>query len=164
MLRHKIFIFIIMKRFLHFFIAAVISCCFGISCEKNEMGDKPQIGSMEDLLGTYSVTVEDYVIWGLDDGVIHDKGIITITQIDEDRVKLRGLISTTGILVDGNLYLDSTTNTDSYGYITRKFDSALFGAGILTIFSKATGQLSTTPNGTRYPYSSNCYFEGRKVE
>ena len=128
------------------------------------MDDKPPIGSMEDLLGTYSVTVEDYVIWGLDDGVIHDKGIITITQIDEDRVKLRGLISTTGRLVDGKLYLDSTTNTDSYGYITRKFDSALFGAGILAIFSKATGQLSTTPNGTRYPYSSNCYFEGRKVE
>ena len=141
-----------------------MSCCFGISCEKNDVGGKPEIGSMEDLLGTYSVTVEDYVIWGLDDGVIYDKGMITITQIDEDRVKLRGLISTTGILVDGKLYLDSTTNTDSYGYITRKYDSALFGAGILAIFSTATGQLSTTPNGTRYPYSSNCYFEGRKVE
>ena len=153
-----------MKRLLHFFIAAVISCCFGISCEKNDVGGKSGIGSMEDLLGTYNVAVEDYVVWGGDSGTIHDKGTITITKIDEYRVQLRGLISTKGRLVNGKLYLDSTTNTDSYGYITRTYDSALFGGGILTIFSKATGQLSTTPNGTRYPYSSSCYFEGRKVE
>ena len=152
-----------MKKLIQILIIAVTCCCIGVSCEKYEDG-KPKIGSMEDLLGTYNVTVEDYVIWGLDDGIIHDKGTITITQIDEDRVQLRGLISTKGRLKDGKLYLDSTTNTDSYGYITRTYDSALFGGGILTIFSKATGQLSTTPNGTRYPYSSNCYFEGRKVE
>ena len=36
-----------------------------LSCEKNDVGGKPEIGSMEDLLGTYSVTVEDYVIWGM---------------------------------------------------------------------------------------------------
>ena len=161
MLRYKTFI---MKRFLHFFIAAVISCCFGISCEKNDVGGKPEIGSMEDLLGTYSVTVEDYVIWGLDDGIIHDKGTITITKIDKNRVQLRGLISTKGTLVNGKLYLDSTTITDNYGYITRTYDSALFGGGILTIFSYATGQLASTPNGTRYPYKSSCYFEGRKIE
>ena len=161
MLRYKTFI---MKNLLHFFIAAVISCCFGISCEKNDVGGKPKIGSMEDLLGTYNVTVEDYVVWGGDSGTLHDKGTITITQIDEDRVQLRGLISTKGRLKDGKLYLDSTTNTDSYGYITRTYDSALFGGGILTIFSYATGQLASTPNGTRYPYKSSCYFEGRKVE
>ena len=152
-----------MKKFIHILIITVISCCIGSSCEKYEDG-KSKIGSMEDLLGTYSVTVEDYVVWGGDSGTIHDKGTITITKIDEDRVQLRGLISTKGRLVNGKLYLDSTTNTDSYGYITRTYDSALFGGGILTIFSKATGQLSTTPYGTRYPYSSSCYFEGRKVE
>ena len=148
-----------MKKKFQIFIVATLCCSIFASCEKDS-----NIGSMSDLLGTYSVTVEDYVIWGLDDGTIHDKGTITITQIDEDRVQLRGLISTKGRLVDGKLYLDSTTNTDSYGYITRTYDSALFGGGILTIFSRATGQLSTTPNGTRYPYSSNCYFEGKKVE
>ena len=152
-----------MKKLIQILIIAVTCCCIGVSCEKYEDG-KPKIGSMEDLLGTYNVTVEDYVIWGLDDGIIHDKGTITITQIDEDRVQLRGLISTKGKLKDGKLYLDSTTNTDSYGYITRTYDSALFGGGILTIFSTATGQLSTTPNGTRYPYKSSCYFEGRKAE
>ena len=152
-----------MKKLIQILIIAVTCCCIGVSCEKYEDG-KPKIGSMEDLLGTYNVTVEDYVIWGLDDGIIHDKGTITITQIDEDRVQLRGLISTKGKLKDGKLYLDSTTNTDSYGYITRTYDSALFGGGILTIFSNATGQLSSTPNGTRYPYKSSCYFEGRKAE
>ena len=153
-----------MKKIFTFFIAAVISCCFGVSCEKNGMGDKPKIGSMEDLWGTYYVIVEDYVVWGSDSGTIHDKGTITITKIDKNRVQLRGLISTKGTLDDGKLYLDSTTNTDSYGYITRTYDSALFGGGILTIFSTATGQLGTTPNGTRYPYKSSCYFEGRKEE
>ena len=148
-----------MKNFFQIFIVATLCCSIFASCEKDS-----NIGSMADLLGTYSVTVEDYVIWGADDGTIHDKGTITITQIDEDRVQLRGLISTKGRLKDGKLYLESTTNTDSYGYITRTYDSALFGGGILTIFSYATGQLASTPNGTRYPYKSSCYFEGRKVE
>ena len=147
-----------MKRIL-IFIVAIMCCGVLASCEKEE-----GIGSMEDLLGTYDVTVEDYVIWGRDSGTIHDKGTITITKIDKNRVQLRGLISTKGTLNDGKLYLDSTTNTDSYGYITRTYDSALFGGGILTIFSYATGRLSTTPNGTQYSYSSSCYFEGRKVK
>ena len=139
-----------MKKLIQILIIAVTCCCIGVSCEKYEDG-KPKIGSMEDLLGTYNVTVEDYVIWGLDDGIIHDKGTITITQIDEDRVQLRGLISTKGRLKDGKLYLDSTTNTDSYGYITRTYDSALFGGGILTIFSKATGQFKHNPKWYSIP-------------
>ena len=161
MLRYKT---CIMKKFLHFFIAAVISCCFGISCEKNDVGGKPKIGSMEDLLGTYNVTVEDYVIWGADSGTIYDKGTITITKIDKNRVQLRGLISTKGELIDGKLYLDSETNTDSYGYLSTTYNSVIFGGGIITIWSETSGRLSTTPNGTLYPYSSLCYFEGRKMD
>mgnify|MGYP003434349498 CR=1 FL=1 len=161
MLRYKTFI---MKRLLHFFIAAVISCCFGISCEKNDVGGKSGIGSMEDLLGTYNVTVEDYVVWGGDSGTLHDKGTITITKIDNNRVQLRGLISTKGELIDGNLYLDAETNIDSYGSLSTIYKSVLFGGGILTIWSETAGQLVSTPNRPLYPYSSICYFEGRKVE
>ena len=148
-----------MKKFLQFFIAAIVCCGVLASCEK-ESG----VGSMEDLLGTYSVTVEEDVVWGGDSGPIRDKGTITITQIDKNRVQLRGLISTKGKLVNGKLYLDSESNSDSYGYITTTYYSAQFGAGILTIWSKASGKLATTPNGTLYPFSSLCYFEGRKVE
>lgn len=148
-----------MKRILQILVITVLGCYIFTSCEKDN-----SIGSIEDLLGTYNVTVEDYVIWGADSGTIYDKGTITITKIDNNRVQLRGLISTKGTLDGGELYLDSTTNTDSYGYITRTYDRVLFGGGILTIFSNATGQLSTTPNGTRYPYSSSCYFEGRKMD
>ena len=148
-----------MKRILQILVITVLGCYIFTSCEKDN-----GIGSIEDLLGTYNVTVEDYVIWGADSGTIYDKGTITITKIDNNRVQLRGLISTKGTLDGGELYLDSTTNTDSYGYITRTYDRVLFGGGILTIFSNATGQLSTTPNGTRYPYSSSCYFEGRKMD
>ena len=148
-----------MKRILQILVITVLGCCIFTSCEKDN-----GIGSIDDLLGTYNVTVEDYVIWGADSGTIYDKGTITITKIDNNRVQLRGLISTKGTLDGGELYLDPTTNTDSYGYITRTYDRVLFGGGILTIFSTATGQLSTTPNGTRYPYSSSCYFEGRKMD
>ena len=153
-----------MKKIFTFFIAAVISCCFGVSCEKNEMEDKPKIGSMEDLLGTYSVDVEENIVWGGDSGIIYDKGIIVITHIDKNRVQLRGLISTQGQLIDGKLYLDSETDTDSYGYLTTPYNSVIFGGGILTIWSNISGQLATTPNGIRYPFSSLCYFEGKKVE
>ena len=96
-----------MKRIL-IFIVAIICCGVLTSCEKEE-----GIGSMEDLLGTYHVTVEDYVVWGGDSGTLHDKGTITITKIDKKRVRLRGLISTKGTLDGGKLYLDSTTDTDS---------------------------------------------------
>lgn len=122
---------------------------------------------MEDLLGTYSVTVEENVFWGGDSGTIYDNGTITITKIDKNRVQLRGLISTQGTLVDGELGeldLEPQYNKDNYGYITTTYTRALFGGGILTIWSEASGQLATTPNDTQYPYSSLCYFEGRKVE
>lgn len=148
-----------MKRILHFFIVAIICCNILASCEKDS-----DIGSMEDLLGTYSVTVEETVFWGGDSGTIYDNGTITITKIDKNRVQLRGLISTQGTLVDGELYLESEYNTDNYGSITTTYKSALFGGGILTIWSELSGYLATTPNGTQYPYSSLCYFEGRKVE
>ena len=148
-----------MKNFFQIFIVATLCCSIFASCEKDS-----NIGSMADLLGTYSVTVEDYVIWGADDGTIHDKGTITITQIDEDRVQLRGLISTKGELIDGNLYLDTETNIDSYGSLSTIYKSVLFGGGILTIWSETAGQLVSTPNGPLYPYSSLCYFEGKKVE
>ena len=73
-----------MKKLIQILIIAATCCCIGVSCEKYEDG-KPKIGSMEDLLGTYTVTVEDYVIWGGDSGTIHDKGTITITKIDKKR-------------------------------------------------------------------------------
>ncbi|MBQ6869915.1 MAG: hypothetical protein IJO17_05565 [Alistipes sp.] len=148
-----------MRKLLQFFIIAVISCCVSTSCEK-----AGGIGSMEDLVGTYSVTVEENVVWGGYSETIHDKGIITIIRLDKNRVQLNGLISTQGELIDGKLYLNSKTDIDTYGYLTTNYNSVIFGAGILTIWSKTSGQLSTTPNGTRYPFSNLCYFEGHKVE
>lgn len=147
-----------MKRFFQFFIVAIICCNIFASCE-----EESEIGSMEDLLGTYSVTVEENVFWGGDSGTIYDNGTITITKIDKNRVQLSGLISTKGELIDGNLYLDSETNIDSYGNLSTIYKSVLFGGGILTIWSETSGQLATTPNGTLYPFSSLCYFEGKKV-
>ena len=155
--------FLTMKRILQFFIIATMCCCVSTSCEKGETG-KPKVGSMEDLLGTYSVTVEENVFWGGDSGIIYDKGTITITRLDKNRVQLRGLISTKGELINGKLYLDSETNTDSYGYLSTTYSDALFGGGILTIWSDTSGRLATTPNGTLYSYRSLCYFEGRKIE
>ena len=148
-----------MKRILQFLIAAIICCNIFTSCEKES-----DIGSMEDLLGTYSVTIEENFVWGGESGTIHDTGIITITKIDKNRVQLSGLISTKGELIDGNLYLDTETNIDSYGSLSTIYKSVLFGGGILTIWSETAGQLVSTPNGPLYPYSSICYFEGRKVE
>ncbi len=155
---------LIMKKFLRLFIIAAISCCTCISCEKEELEGGTTIGSMEDLLGTYSVTVEENVFWGGDSGTINDTGTITITILDKNRVQLRGLISTKGELVNGKLYLDSETNTDSYGYLSTTYKNVIFGAGILTIWSETSGRLATTPNGTLYPFSSLCYFEGIKIQ
>ena len=117
---------------------------------------------MEDLEGTYSVKLEQSIVWGGDSGTAYDSGTITITKTSGNRVKLRGFISTTGELINGKLYLDSNTNTDSYGYLTTTYNSVIFGGGIITIWARTSGQLATAPYGTRYSFSSIDYFEGRK--
>ncbi|MBQ9137617.1 MAG: hypothetical protein IJX65_03150 [Alistipes sp.] len=149
-----------MKKFLQLFIIVVMSCCIGISCDKEQAGG---IGSMEDLVGTYSVKLEQSIVWGGDSGLASDSGTVTITNISGNRVQLSGFISTTGELVNGNLYLDSNTSSDSYGYLTTRYNSIQFGGGIITIWAKTSGQLATTPYGTRYSFSSYDYFEGRKI-
>lgn len=118
---------------------------------------------MEDLVGTYSVELEQSIVWGGDSGTAYDSGTITITKTSGNRVKLRGFISTTGELINGKLYLDSNTNTDSYGYITTTYNSVIFGGGIITISARSSGQLATTPYGTKYSFSSLDYFVGRKI-
>lgn len=148
-----------MKKFLQFFIIAVVGCCVSISCEKENAGG---IGSMEDLVGTYSVNLEQNIVWGGDSGTAYDSGTITITKTSGNRVKLRGFISTTGELINGKLHLDSNTSTDSYGYLTTTYNSVIFGGGIITIWARTSGQLATTPYGTKYSFSSLDYFEGRK--
>ena len=125
---------LIMKKFLRLFIIAAISCCTCISCEKEELEGGTTIGSMEDLLGTYSVTVRENIIWGGDSGTLYDNGIIEITQIYGNRVQLRGLISTQGELVNGKLYLNSETSSDIYGFLTTTYNSVIFGGGIITIW------------------------------
>lgn len=117
---------------------------------------------MEDLLGTYSVTVRENIIWGGDSGTLYDNGIIEITQIYGNRVQLRGLISTQGELVNGKLYLNSETSSDIYGFLTTTYNSVIFGGGIITIWAKVSGQLAS--NGVLYPYSSSSYFEGIKIQ
>ncbi|MBP3497215.1 MAG: hypothetical protein J6K33_05215 [Alistipes sp.] len=151
-----------MKKFLRLFIIAAISCCTCISCEKEELEGGTTIGSMEDLLGTYSVTVRENIIWGGDSGTLYDNGIIEITQIYGNRVQLRGLISTQGELVNGKLYLNSETSSDIYGFLTTTYNSVIFGGGIITIWAKVSGQLAS--NGVLYPYSSSSYFEGIKIQ
>ena len=143
---------------MHFLIIVVMSCCISVSCEKGYM--KPEVGSMEDLLGTYSVNVREDAVWGGTSGTLYDSGTIEITKISKNRVRIRGLISTTGEIIDGELYLDSETNSDSYGHLTTTYYSTQFGAGILTIWAKVSGELAS--NGVLYPYNSHCYFECRK--
>ena len=42
---------------------------------------------MEDLVGTYSVKLEQNIVWGGDSGTAYDSGTITITQTSGSRVK-----------------------------------------------------------------------------
>lgn len=149
-----------MKKFLQFLVIAAIYCCISISCEKEESGG---IGSMEDLVGTYSVKLEQSIVWGGDSGTAYDSGTLTITKAAGNRVILRGFISATGELINGKLYLDSDTHTDSYGYLTATYNSVIFGGGIITIWARTSGQLATIPYGTRYSFSSIDYFEGIKI-
>ncbi len=146
-----------MKKFLQIIAIAAIFSYVCTSCEKES-----EIGSINDLVGTYHVELTEDIVWGNSSGTTHDSGTVVITHLYDNKVKLSGFISTQGEVIDGYLYLENQTHSDIYGYTSTTYKKAIFGAGIITIWANVTGQLAS--NGVLYPFSSYCYFEGRKVK
>lgn len=145
-----------MKSFLKTIVIAIIGCCVCVSCGKEE-------SCIDDLVGAYSVNLEENVVWGNSSGTTYDSGVMVITKLSASKVKLSGFISALGEVVGNKLYLESQTHMSNLGYHTTTYSEGLFALGFLTIRSSIIGQLAATANGTLYPYRSICYLEARKI-
>lgn len=126
------------------------------SCSKIESDDA------ETFVGTYNVSVIENVVWGNDSGTLNDNGTIVISKLSANRVSVRGYISTEGEVNGSSLFLEGTSFSDSYGYLTVSFGEGTLSGNVLTFSAVQTGQLSTTPNGTRYPFRNVSYFTAIK--
>ena len=126
------------------------------SCSKIEPDDA------EAFVGTYNVSVIENVVWGNDSGTLNDNGTIVISKLSANRVSVRGYISTEGEVNGSSLFLEGTSSSDSYGYLTVSFGEGMLSGNVLTFSAVQTGQLSTTPNGTRYPFRNVSFFTAIK--
>ena len=126
------------------------------SCSKIESDDAAT------FVGTYNVSVIENVVWGNDSGTLNDNGTIVRSKLSANRVSVRGYISTEGKVNGSSLFLEGTSFSDSYGYLTVSFGEGTLSGNVLTFSAVQTGQLSTTSNGTRYPFRNVSYFTAIK--
>ena len=66
----------------------------------------------DNLIGTYSVSTVQNVIWGNASTTLTDHGVLRITKISASCVQLSGYFNTTGKVVGSNIYLKSYTDSD----------------------------------------------------
>lgn len=116
----------------------------------------------DEFVGTYFVNITENVTWGYDSGTLTDSGTLYIDKVSSNSVKTRGIINTTGRIIESFIYLDAIYSSDSSGYINTTFSSAMLVGNTLSITGNSTGQLKY--NGTLYPYSSRQRITATKIQ
>ena len=120
------------------------------SCSKE--GDAFTDNRADKVLGTYSISVIEHVVWGNDSGTLTDTGTLTISKISETQVKARGFFNCVGEIANDAIYFKSIRPSDSAGYMTTSFGPATLSGNVLTMTATSTGQLGQ--NGKFYPFRS----------
>lgn len=140
-----------MKRLLAF----ALTCVAMLSCSKLEQEDPA-----DKFVGTYSVSVTQFVVWGSASGTLSDNGTFMITKESATKVRVSGYMSTTGEVTGSTLYLNGFNSSDSAGYINTTFSPATLAGNVLTFTASRSGQLKD--NGIAYPYRSTDNFTAIK--
>ncbi len=120
------------------------------SCSKE--GDAFTDNRADKVLGTYSISVIEHVVWGNDSGTLTDTGTLTISKISETQVEARGFFNCVGEIANDAIYFKSIRVSDSAGYMTTPFGPATLSGNVLTMTATSTGQLGQ--NGKFYPFHS----------
>ena len=115
------------------------------SCINNE-----DSATVDNLVGTYSISAVEYVTWGYSSGTMSNSGMLTISKISGNRIQTSGFFSTTGTVSGNTLFFEAFNSSDAYGYITYSFSSATLSGNVMTFTIYASGQLAD--NGVMYPY------------
>ena len=120
------------------------------SCSKE--GDAFIDNRADKVLGTYSISVIEHVVWGNDSGTLTDTGTLTISKISETQVEARGFFNCFGEIANDAIYFKSIRPSDSAGYMTTSFGPATLSGNVLTMTATSTGQLRQY--GKFYPFRS----------
>ena len=143
-----------MKKFLAF-CSVIISLLSIFSCSKMASED-----SADAFVGEYNVSVVENVVWGSDSGTFNDNGVIYISKVSSDRIRVCGYITTEGSVVGSSVYFEGTSSSDSSGYITTSFGVGNLSGNVLTFTANQTGQLAY--NGVMYPFRCTASFTAIK--
>lgn len=141
----------IIRLFAILFSAFIIS-----SCATFDINDEEQ------FIGTYTVNITEQVTWGYDSGTLTDTGTLYIEKSPSGNLQTKGMINTTARVIGSYLYLDNTYVSDSYGYISTSYSSALLVGNTMSFTGNAYGQLKS--NGKMYPYSSYQRITATKIK
>ena len=130
-----------------------------VSCSK-ESFYKPE--DADAFVGTYSYTSMESVVWGYDSGTFKENGILTITKISSNKVKVVGkFIYDEADVVTSTIYLPDDYFSDNAGYYKRTFSHGKLTGNQLTFIMYRDGELAS--NGRLYPYHSTTSFIATKI-
>lgn len=140
------------KQTMRFNIVSVIACIAMLSCSSSDA--KPDPADM--FVGTYNVSVTEYVVWGNDSGTLSDNGMFRITKESSTKIRIDGCLNTTGEVSGSTLYLNGFNSEDSAGQISTTFQPGKLEGRVLSFTANRSGQLKS---GSKfYPYHSTDVF------
>ena len=145
---------IIMKR-LTILLACLIGITSFVSCSKDD-----DEGGADAFVGYYNVSVIENVVWGGTSGTLNDSGVMSISKISDNKVKVEGYISTIGEVVGNLIYFESSSSSDSSGYLTISYGVGTLNGNVLTFTANQTGQLAS--NGVMFPFRCSASFTAIK--
>ena len=143
-----------MKKIFYLFLVTTLLSL--TSCSNNGMDDA------DAFVGYYTLSVIEDVVLGNDKGTLNDNGVIMITKISENKVKITGYITSEGEVSGSLLYIKGGYYSDESGYFTTSYGKGKLDGNILTFTANQTGQLKY--NGIYYPYRNSSYFTAIKTE
>ena len=108
---------------------------FNTACTKIEDDE------VDAFVGTYTISTIENVTWGGSSGMITDSGILRISKLSANRVKVSGYFNTYGNVIGSSIYLDSYTSSDYAGTSTIVFGVGFLNGNVLTLTSTMNGIL-----------------------
>ena len=123
-----------MKRYV---LGILLMLCVGLNtaCTKIENDEA------DAFVGTYTVSTVENVTWGGSSGMITDSGVLSISKLSANRVKISGYFNTYGNVIGSSIYLDSYTSADYTGTSTIVFGVGILEGNVITLTSTMNGVL-----------------------
>ncbi len=146
-----------LKSIFRFIASAIMTTLILFSCSKEDRNGTNE-DSADRFVGTYAISITEYVVWGNDSGTLNDTGVLTITKTSEDKVSASGFMINTGTVANSAIYFESIRASDSAGYMTTTFGPATLNGNVLTMTATSTGKLGK--NGVLYPFRSTQQITG----